>query len=173
MDDAPVRGGDYFDRIRAVAVAALIAASGAAILGSFLDWVRIVRRPELVPGYDFGGTSGVEAPPLTEPFSGVEARDGWFVVGAAGLLILLALLLLVRKRSFYGWLAFFTSLAIGSVVVAAYRGIGDFSSSISHRMNIVGQADVAIGLMLVAAAVGVATIASLVAIAASPRREDE
>lgn len=156
--------------MRGVAAAGLLAAAVAATLGSFLDWVRITQRPELVPGYDFGSTA-VEAPQLTEPFTGIEAQDGWWVILASIVIVVAALVLVSRKRSIYGWLSFAAVIVMGSVVFADYRGIGDLSSSISHRMNIVGKAEAGIGLMLVAAAVFVAVIASLVAIAASPRRD--
>jgi hypothetical protein len=156
--------------MRTFAVAGLIAAAAAATLGSFLDWVRITQRPELVPGTDFGSTA-VEAPPLTEPFTGVEAHDGWIVIAASVVLVVAAGLLYSRRKSIYGWLSFAAAVVMGSVVFADYRGISDFSSSISHRMNIVGKAEAGIGLTLVAAAVFMAVISSLVAIAASPRRD--
>ncbi|MCA1702250.1 MAG: hypothetical protein LC808_02855 [Actinobacteria bacterium] len=171
MDNSIARGGDYLDRMRGIAVAALVAAAIAASVGSLLDWVQITRRPALVPGYDFG-SEAVLAPQQTQPFTGIEAHDGWWVIGASLVILITAALLLVRKKSLYGWLSFLAAVVMGSIVFADYRGIGDLSSSISHRMDIVGEARPAIGLTMVAAAVLVAVIGSLVGVAASPRRDD-
>ena len=173
MDNAIVRGGDYLDRMRGIAAAALVAAAIAASTGSLLDWVQITQRPALVPGYDFGeGSSTVLAPEQTQPFTGIEANDGWWVIGASVVIVIAAALLLTRRKSLYGWLAFLAAVVMGTIVFADYRGIGDLSSSISHRMDIVGKAQPAIGLTMVAAAVVVAVVGSLVAIAATPRQEE-
>jgi hypothetical protein len=160
VDTGPAQS-DYLDKARAVAVSVLIAAGLAAILGSFLDWVTITP-PEILPQEEVANT---------QPFTGIEARDGWWIVCAGGLLIILATALLVRRRSFYAWLGFLTSLFIGTVAIADYRGIADIGSSISRRMNVVGDADPALGLILVAASALVGVVASLAGVAASPGAE--
>ena len=170
MSSQPTRGGDYLDRMRSVAAALLFAAAAAATLGSFLDWVRIVPPSDFRPT-DPGNEALIEQ--MSQPFTGVEARDGWVVIALSGLLLLMAVLLLVRKRSFYGWMSFLCSVVMGSIVFADYRGVSDLSSAISRRMDIVGRADAGIGLTMVAVAVMAAVVGSLIAIAASPRRDDD
>jgi LPXTG-motif cell wall-anchored protein len=159
--------GDYFDRARKVAVGALLAASIAAITGSFLDWVTITERPRVRPGADFRGQR-IEEPRFSRPYTGVDARDGWIVVAGAGVLIVAATGLAARRRT--GWLAFTAAVVIGSIAFAAYRSVGDISSSISDRMEIVGDPEPAIGVMLVAAAGVAALLGSVLGIIASPRR---
>jgi LPXTG-motif cell wall-anchored protein len=158
---------DIFDRARAVAVAALVAAAATAILGSFLDWVTITERPRLAPGTDFGGQQ-VEAPEFSEPYTGVEARDGWIVVGAGVVLLASALGLAVRRRKVYAILAFLAATVAGGIAFADYRGIGDISSSISDRMEIVGDPEPAIGITLVAVAAIVGLAGAITALVATP-----
>jgi uncharacterized membrane protein len=155
--------------MRSVSVAALLAAAVAAIVGSFLDWVRLTAPEDLPISAE---AQAALAEQMSQPFSGVEARDGWWVIGAAAVIIVSGVMLLMRKRSGYAWLAFLAAVLMGSIVFADYRGIGDISSSISQRMDIVGRADVGIGLTMVAAAVIVAVIGSLIGVAATPRQDD-
>ena len=155
--------------MRSVAAAALIAAAVAAIIGSFLDWVRLTAPEDLSIPEE---AKAVLREQMSQPFTGVEARDGWWVIGASIVIIVAAVFLLIRKRSFYGWLAFFAAAFMGTIVFADYRGIGDLSSAISRRMDVVGDPNVGIGLTMVAAAVLVAVIGSLIGVAASPRVED-
>jgi LPXTG-motif cell wall-anchored protein len=108
---------------------------------------------------------------VSRPFTGLEAGDGWWSVGGGAILVLAAALLYVRRRAVWGWAGLLGSILIGSVGIADYRGIGDLSSSISHRMDIVGQAAPALGLTLVVAAAIVGVVASVAGIAASPRAE--
>lgn len=169
MSETAVRG-DYFERARAWAGTGLMLAGGLAIIGSMLDWITITARPGLLPGADFG-TEEVEAPEVTEPFTGLEAGDGWIVLLAGIVLFAMAVLLVTRRRGLYAWLAFLASVAIGSVAIADYRGVGDLGSSISRRMDIVGEAEPAIGLILVAISAGLGLISSVAGIAASPRPE--
>jgi LPXTG-motif cell wall-anchored protein len=162
----------FFDLARGWASAVMLAAGAAAILGSTLDWATITVRPELQPGSTFEGeVNRPEAPEVSRPFTGLEAGDGWWSVGGGAILVLAAALLYVRRRAIWGWAGLLGSILIGSVGIADYRGIGDLSSSISHRMDIVGQAAPALGLMLVVAAAIVGVVASVAGIAASPRAE--
>lgn len=148
----------FLDRARGAAAAGLIAAGATGILGSLLDWVTITAPPT--------EQGRAEA---TRPFNGVEATDGWWVIGLSAVLILMAIMLTVRRRSLYAWLGFLVSIVIGGIAIADYRGIGEISSSISQRMDIVGDADPAIGITLVAASALIGVIASLVGVAATPR----
>ncbi len=176
MNDGPASKGeaasgalrdDYFARARRWAVAAMAAAGFVAVIGSVLDWVTITPPPEPPPGIDFGAQE-IEAQRATEPFTGTEARDGWWTLGAGLVLVVAAGLLLLRGRGAYGWLGLLASIVIGAVAVADYRAIGDLSSGLSRRMDVVGDADPALGITLVAAAALVGLVASGAGIAASP-----
>jgi hypothetical protein len=157
MRDHTTRG-DYFDRARSVATALLIAGAAAAIIGSFMNWVTITPPPT---------EAGREQ--ASEPFTGVEARDGWYVVAAATALALSAVGLSLRKRGFYAGLAFFLSMVVGAIAFADYRGIGELRSSISERMDVVGDADPAAGILLVAAGAFAGLVGAVIGLVATPR----
>jgi hypothetical protein len=151
--------GDYFDRARSIAAAILAAAAALAIVGSFLDWVTITPPPN---------PAGRRQ--ATTPFTGVEARDGWVVVGAGLIVGICAPLLVVRRRGFYGGIAFVASMVIGAIAFADYRGISDLRSAISERMDIVGDADPAAGIALVAAGAFAGLIGAILGIISTPAR---
>lgn len=151
---------NFLDKARGVAAAGMIAAGAAAILGSLLDWVTI-EAPALFTG----------AP--SEPFTGVEARDGWWTLGGGVVLVAASVLLTFRRRSLYPWLGFLTSLVIGAIATADYRAIGDVTSPLGRRMDVVGDAEPAIGLILVAVSALIGAIASLTGVAATPRQGPE
>ena len=138
----------------------MFAGGAAAIIGSLLDWVTITPPPRL-PAREVENA---------QPFTGIETGDGWWVIAGGVLLIAGAFLVVLRRRSGWAWLAFLASVVIGSIAIADYRGIGDLSSSISRRMEIVGEARPAVGITLVAAGALVGLIASVAAVAATPRR---
>jgi hypothetical protein len=150
--------GDYFDRARGVAAAILIAAAAAAIIGSLLNWVTITPPPT-----EAGRRQA------SQPFSGVEARDGWYVIAAAGILVLSSVGLVLRRRGAYAGLALVAAMVIGAIAFADYRGIGELTSSISERMNVVGDADPAAGIMLVAAGGFAGLIGAVIGLVATPR----
>lgn len=157
---------DFLARARGLAVVGMLAASGVAIVGSALDWAVVDSCPTAVP--------------TTEPvqeitcrgFTGLEARDGWYVVILATLLVSAALLLQVRRKGGYGWLGFLLSFAVGTIGIADYRGVSEISSAISHRMDVVGRLNAGVGVTLVAAAGLIGVICSLVGVAATPRADD-
>lgn len=154
---------DFLSKARSAGAGLLILSAFLAIGGSFLDWVQITPPPE-VPADQLA---------RTQPFTGVEARDGWLVVGAGGVLLLLALGIVARVRTLYGWLAFFTSILIGSIGIADFRGLNDLGSAISQRMDFVGRAEAGVGLVLVLVAALLGVIGSLISIAGTPRIEAE
>lgn len=158
MDDEE-HSPDYFDKARAVAVAGLVVAAGMAIAGSLLDWVQITP-PDVVPP---GEAANVQ------PFTGVEAQDGLWVISGALLLLLCGVGLLLRRRGGYALLAFVVSVIIGAIAVADYRGLGEVSSAIARRMNIVGDASAGIGLKLVAVSALVGLVSSVIGLAATPK----
>ncbi|MGI8790914.1 MAG: hypothetical protein ACR2I4_08525 [Actinomycetota bacterium] len=164
-------GLDFFDRARRFAVALLMLAGLAAIAGSSLDWVRITERPQIDPKADFGSDQeALEEPSRTRPFSGLEAGDGYWALGGGIVIVIAAGLLLIRPRGRWAVLAFLASLIIGAIAFADYRGVGDVSSSISRRMDIVA-ARPGVGLTLVAAAGFLGIVGSAAAIAATPPRD--
>ena len=158
--EEPTTQVDYFDRARIAASAGLMAAGAAAVIGAVLDWV-VVDPPEQGPAAELA---------KADPFTGIEARDGWYVIACAGVLIACAFLVVIRKRSGPAWLAFFASFVVGVIGVADYRAVSELTSDISRRMEIVGDARPAIGLILVLVAAVVGIVSALAGVAASPRR---
>lgn len=163
---------DYFDRARMVAVAVLIAAAALAITGSFLDWVTITERPTLDPDADFDGQQ-IEGPEIRAPYSGVDATDGWYVVVGCVVLVTAAGALATTKRGRYAWLAFIAAVFVGAVGFAAYRSVGDLDSSISRRMEIIGDPDPGVGITLVAIGGVVALLGAVVGLISTPARRAE
>jgi len=161
-------GVDFFDRVRSVAGGALMASGAAAAVGSLLDWVTITPPPKVRPAFRNMDLEGVKA---SQPFSGLEAGDGWWVIGAGVVMILTAGLLIVRQRSLYAWIALLAAMVMGGITFADFRAIGDLGSGLSRRMDIVGQARPALGITLVAAAALVGIVAAGAGIAASPRTD--
>jgi hypothetical protein len=151
-------GRDYFDKARAVAAALLLVVTTAAVTGTFLEWVTI-EPPGRIPQAQAG---------RLDAFTGFETSDGWIIVGLAGVILVSALLLIVRRRSMYGWISFWCSMLIGGIAIADYRGI---EKLFYDEMNRIGDPTPAFGLTLVAVTGLVGIIASVTAVAASPARE--
>ncbi len=165
-------GLDFFDRARRFAIAILLLAGAAAVVGSFLDWVTITVRPEIDPQADFGSDQdALEEPGPSRPFSGLEAGDGYWALGGGVVIVIAAGLLLIRPRGGWAILAFIASLIIGAIAFADYRGVGDVNSSISTRMEIQAAARPGVGLTLVAVAGFLGIVGSAAAIAATPPRD--
>jgi hypothetical protein len=152
------RPPDFFDKARSAAASVLFACGLAAILGALLDWVT-VEPPEVVPpNQSF----------LLDPFTGIEATDGWFVMIAGAVVILAAALLVLKSTSGYAWLAFLASMFIGGIALADFRGLEDL---FYREMDRIGDPEPAIGLLLVAAAGIIGVLAAAAGVAASPRRD--
>jgi len=152
------RTSDTFDRARSIAAAFLVAAGAAVILGTVLDWVTI-EPPPFVP------EDQAEA---TQPFTGLETKSAPYLLVGAGGVILLALLLVARRRSLYAWLAFLVSMFLGGIGFQNYRGIDEL---FYEQMERIGDPDPALGLMLVAAGGVVGVIAGAAGVAAVPPRD--
>ena len=166
------RAHDFFDRARAWAVALMLAAGAVLVVGSLLEWVTITARPELRAGTRFEGPENrPQRPRVTRPLSGLEVADGWWSLGAGAVLVLAAGGRWVRRRAGWGWLGLAAAVVAGAVGIADYRGVGDLSSSLSHRLDIVGGAEPGVGLLLVVAGAFAGVIGSVAGIAASPRPE--
>jgi LPXTG-motif cell wall-anchored protein len=163
---------DYFDRARVVAVAVLVAGAGLAIAGSFLDWVTIGNRPRIDPEADFGGER-IEEPEIRTPYTGVDASDGWYVIAGSVVLGAAAGALAITKRGRYAWLAFIAAIFVGSLAFAAYRSVGNLDSSISRRMEIVGDPDPGVGITLVAIGGVAALLGAVLGLISTPARRAE
>jgi len=104
--------------------------------------------------------------------SGVETREGNIVIAAAIVVLLGATLLGTQRRRGGAWLAFLASIVMGSVAIAAYRGIDDIQSGFSQRIDVVGDIDPAAGLALVAAAAVAGLVGSILGLVATPATEE-
>ena len=145
----------------------MILAGLAGVTGAFLDWVSIEPPPRLPTGTDFEGQQfGERGKP--EPFTGIEAGDGWVVVGGGAVLIAAGVLLIAGRRA--GWLAFLATIPIGAIAIADYRAIVEPTSALADKMDLFGDVSPAIGLTLVAVSAVLGLIASVMAIAATPSR---
>ena len=164
-----IESGDFFDRARSWAAVVMAIAWAAAIVGSSLDWVRITVRPELAEDTRFDDQNSPEEPRVSRPFTGLEAGDGWWSLAGGVVLVVSAALLVLRRRARWAWLGLLGAVLVGAIALADYRGIGDLSSSLSHRMNIVGQAEPGVGITLVAAGALAGLLGAVGGIAASPQ----
>ncbi|HJR45575.1 MAG TPA: hypothetical protein VJ927_08205 [Actinomycetota bacterium] len=154
--------GDYFEKARAVAATILFVCAATAILGSFLDWVT-VEPPVVIPA---------DQAPRAVAFNGLDAGDGVIVIGAGIVVIIGAVLLVLRARSSFAWLAFFASMVIGGIAIADFRGL---DALFYDEMNRIGDPSPGIGLILVAAGGLIGLVAAVAGVAATPARplEDE
>ena len=166
--DSTPGGADFFDKARMFAAVGLVLAGLCGIAGSVLDWAVITER-QVAENVDFGeATDEIEAG-QGKPFTGLEARDGWYTLAAGALVIVAAGLLLATKRSGYAWLAFWASVLAGGIAFADYRGLGDAAAAISQRMDVGAEANAGPGLTLVAAGAMLGLISAVAAVAATPR----
>lgn len=138
----------------------MLAAAAAGVIGAILDWVTILRLPNIIPASELQNS---------DPVSGIETGDGWMVITLAVVLANAALLLWVKRSSIWGWLGFLSSVAIGAVAVADYRAISDKGSPFVQDLEVIGEFDHGLGLLLVLAGGLLGIIFSLVGVAASPR----
>jgi hypothetical protein len=153
--------GDYFDKARSIAASVLFASGAAAIIGAVLDWVTVEERPPNVPSDQLD-----RLPPLT----GIEVVDGWYVIGAATVILASAFFIVLRGRASYSWLAFLASMVIGAIAVADYR---DIDGLLSDAEGIGRGPEPGVGLLLVTAAAFVGMVAAVAGVAASPSRAGE
>jgi len=166
--------GDFFDRVRAVAVAVMIAAGAAIALGSFLEWVSLTDVPDRAEGTDFGSEEDFEdEEQRSEPVSGTETPYGLNALIAGVVLLCAAPLLLARRRGVWAWIGFLASIVAGGLAIAAYRAIADESSSLYRELDLVGRARPGFGLTLVAAGAIAGLVGSVGGVVATPHREPE
>jgi len=166
--------GDFFDRVRTVAVAVMIAAGAAIAVGSFLDWVALSDVPNRDQEADFGSEEAFEnEEQRSEPVAGTETPYGINALVAGLVLIGAAPMLLMRRRGKWAWLGFLASVIAGGLSIAAYRAIADESASLYRELDLVGRASPGFGLTLVAAGAITGLIASVGGVIATPYREPE
>ncbi len=166
---AASQGVDLFERVRRVAIAILLAAGAAGVIGAVFDWAAPERCPEVLPGSTFEEAELEDAPP--SPVRGIDAAEGKVVVGASFTILFAAIMLTLRPKPLYAWLAFAAAVVAGSAAIAAYRGIGNPDSSISRRFGMIDAYEVQLGLNLAAAAAVIGFIAAVAAITATPRTD--
>jgi cobalamin biosynthesis protein CobD/CbiB len=166
--------GDFFDRVRTVAVAVMIAAGAAVIIGSALDWVSIVEETGVRPNVDFGDNNEfLESDQVSRPFTGLEARYGVYSLVAGVVLIGAAIMLWLRRRGKWAWLGFLASVVIGGLAITSYRAIADTTSPLYEELDIIGRAQPAIGITLVAAGAIIGLVSSVAGVTATPYAEPE
>lgn len=147
---------DTFDRARAYAAAGMLAAGIATVVGTMLDWVSI-RPPQIIPA---------DLIPAAEPFAGFETKSGPYLLIAAGVLILSAVMLTWRQRAIWAWVGFLASMVVGGLAFQNYRGLDEL---FYEQMERIGAPSPAIGLMLVVAGGIAGLIASAAGVAAAPK----
>lgn len=152
---------DFLDRARRASVAGMIAAAVAMALGSALDWVAVVRLPNVLPETELARAGSV---------TGIGTGDGWWVILGAVIIVNAALLLWIRRSSAWAWLGFFSSVIAGSIAVADYRAISASGSPFLQELDVVGEIDHGIGLLLVLAGALLGVVFALVGVAATPSR---
>jgi hypothetical protein len=146
---------DAFEKARSIAAAFMVAAGAAVIIGTLLDWVSITP-PLITP---------VDLIPQTEPFTGLETKSAPYLLIAAGVLILSALMLVVRRKSLYAWLGFLASMVIGAIGFQNYRGMDEL---FYDQMERIGEPTAGLGLLLVVAGGIIGLIAGAAGIAGAP-----
>jgi len=166
--------GDFFDRVRTVAVAVMIAAGAAISVGSFLDWVALSDVPNRDREADFGSEEAFEdEEQRSEPVSGTETPYGINALVAGLVLVAAAPMLLARRRGKWAWIGFLASVIAGGLSIAAYRAVADEASSLYRELDLVGRASPGFGLTLVAAGAITGLIASVGGVISTPYREPE
>jgi hypothetical protein len=152
---------DFFDKARERVSFGMFVAGAAAVVGSVLDWVTF-SLPEPV------GSINLSNQRPSPPISGFEAGDGRWVMAAGAVIIVCSILLVLKGRALYAGLAFCASLVVGAIAISDYKGVGDVSSDLSRKLDVVGEPHVAIGLTLVAIAALLGLIMSVAGVAATP-----
>jgi hypothetical protein len=157
----PAARGDAFETARQWASGALFLAGALAIVGSLMDWVTF--------GFDERRFLDLGVEP-SDPVSGFDVGDGWFMMIGGVVLIASAFSLVLRGRG--AGLSLLASVVIGGIAISDYRDVGNLTSDLARELNLVGEPHPAIGLTLVVAAAILGLLASIAGIAATPRQRD-
>ena len=164
MQGAP--GIDFTTKLRIVAGAVLLIVGVLGVVGSVVDWVTITPPGSPPPGVDFEGDPFVPDE-STDPFNGLEARDGYVTLVASGLILAAGFLLVIGRKG--GGLAFVSSILLGAVAFSAYEGTSSPGSALMERTDTVGDPDPGLGPLLLGIAAVAGLIAAALAVAATPR----
>ncbi len=159
-------GIDFSTKMRVAAGAALLLVGVAGVVGSVVDWVTITPPASPPPGVDFEGEPFAQDE-STEPFNGLEARDGYVTLVASGFVLAAGILLVSGRRG--GRMGFLASILLGAIAISAYNGTSSPGSTLMERTSTVGEPDPGLGPLLLAIAAIGGLIASALAIAATPR----
>lgn len=162
-------GLDFGTKVRVWAGVVVMLAGLTAIVGSAVQWVTVTPPPEPPPGVNFEQRPFAEDE-SSEPFTGLEIREGWVTALGGAALMAGGLMLIMRARG--GGIAVLASIPIGAVAISAYRALGSVTSGLMERTDTVGDADPSIGIILVSAAAIVGLIAGVVGLAATPKPEE-
>lgn len=146
---------DYFEKARAWAATGIFIAALLLIVGSFLDWIVVDRLPPVIPD---------EQADRAPPFTGFEVQDGWFVFIAGLVLVGCAVWLILRGRG--ARLAFLIAIIAGAITISDYRSIPGLFVELE---GIGAGARPGIGITLATSGAILGLIASVAAIAASPK----
>ncbi|MEA2451454.1 MAG: hypothetical protein QOG04_164 [Actinomycetota bacterium] len=155
VSDAP---RDYFEKARAWASTGLVIAAALLVLGSLFDWVTVEQLPATIPANQAD---------KAEPFNGFDVGDGVMTTGAGVVLAFCAVMLMLKARSSFGWLAFLASMVAGGIAISDYRGI----DGLFEDFGGIGKGITpGIGLTLVAIGALLGLISSVAGVAASPNK---
>ncbi|MDQ4065891.1 MAG: hypothetical protein M3161_07585 [Actinomycetota bacterium] len=146
---------DYFEKARAWAATGIFVAALLLIVGSFLDWIVVEELPPTIPP-----DQADNAP----PFTGLEVRDGWYVLVAGVALLACAVAVILRGRG--ARVAFLAAIVAGAITISDYRSIPGLFVELE---GIGAGAAPGVGITLATAGAILGLIASVAAIAASPR----
>jgi hypothetical protein len=147
------------------AATGIFIASIAGIVGSVIPWVT-VEPPPTVPE---------DQAARAEPFTGLEAGDGWWVLAAGLVMLACAVLFVLTAQRGFAWLSFTAAMVAGAIAIADYRSVNkplnqQVESELVRRTDVIGDIDPGLGLALVAACGIVGIIASVAGLAASQSR---
>lgn len=156
VSDAP---RDYFETARAWAATGLVIGAALLVLGSFLDWVAVERLPETIP---------TNQARFAEPFNGFDVGDGFVTTGTGIVLALCAVMLMLKSKSSFGWLAFVAAMVAGGIAISDYRGIDGLFEDFGGIGRGVSPG---IGISLVAIGALVGLVSAVASVAASPRTD--
>lgn len=150
---------DYFERARAWASTGLVLAGALLVAGSLLDWVSVDQLPETIPA---------EQARFAEPFNGFDVGDGYVTTAVGIVLAGCAVMIMLRAKSSFAWLAFFASMVAGAIAISDYRDI----DGLFQQFGGIGRGITpGIGITLVAVGALLGFVSSVAAIAGSPRTD--
>lgn len=150
---------DYFERARAWTATGLVVAAALLFGGSLLDWVSVEDLPDTIPS---------DQARFAEPFNGFDVGDGYVTAGVGIALVFCAVMIVVKAKNSFAWLAFCLSIVAGAVAISDYRDI----SGLFEQFGGIGRGiSPGIGITLVAAGALLALVSSVGAVAATPRTD--